>query len=66
MPELLPPTVALHASWLASRDEWGRRAHQDGAGLHDDDEVDSAAGFARWVGRRDTELGRTRRYWITL
>jgi predicted acetyltransferase len=51
MPELTPPTVRLHASWLAARDEWGRGAHQDGAGLHADDDVDSAAGFAAWAGR---------------
>jgi predicted acetyltransferase len=51
MPELIQPTVRLHASWLAARDEWGRGVHQDGAGLHADDEVDSATGFARWVGR---------------
>jgi predicted acetyltransferase len=51
MPELTPPTVRLHASWLAARDEWGRDTHQDGAGLHPDDDVDSAAGFAAWTGR---------------
>lgn len=51
MPELIQPTVRLHESWLASRDEWGRGAHQDGSGLREDDEVDSAAGFARWVAR---------------
>lgn len=51
MPELTPPTVRLRASWLAARDEWGRGAHQDGAGLHADDDVDSAAGFAAWAGR---------------
>ena len=51
MPELIQPTARLYESWLASREEWGRGAHQDGAGLRDDDDVDSAAGFARWVGR---------------
>lgn len=51
MPELISPTVRLHQSWLASRDEWGRGAHQDGAGRHADLDVDSTAGFARWVGR---------------
>ncbi|GAA4212669.1 GNAT family N-acetyltransferase [Actinocatenispora rupis] len=50
MPELIAPTVRLHASWLAARDDWGRGVHQDGSGLHETDEVDSAAGFARWVG----------------
>lgn len=49
VPELISPTVQCHESWLAAREEWGRGAHQDGAGLHRDDDVDSAAGFARWV-----------------
>jgi predicted acetyltransferase len=51
VPELISPSVRLRESWLASRDEWGLGAHQDGAGLHPDDDVDSAAGFAQWVGR---------------
>lgn len=51
MPELILPTVLLHDSWLESRDEWGRGAPQAGSGLRPGDEVDSAAGFARWVAR---------------
>lgn len=51
VPELISPTVRLRDSWLASREEWGRDVHQDGAGLRADDDVESAAGFARWVGR---------------
>lgn len=51
MPELIPPTVLLHDSWLDARDEWGRGVHQDGSGLRPEDEVDSAAGFSAWVGR---------------
>ena len=51
MPELFSPTSDLHRSWLASRDEWGRGVHQDGAGLHADDDVDTAAGFSAWVDR---------------
>jgi len=51
MPDLIEPTIRLRTSWLASRDEWGRGAHQNGAGLHADDDVDTAAGFAAWVGR---------------
>src|SRR5215468_7835021 len=51
MPELITPTVRLRESWLASRDEWGRDVHQDGAGLRADDDVDSVAGFALWVVR---------------
>ena len=51
VPELISPTVRLRESWLASREEWGREVHQDGAGLRAGDDVDSTAGFARWVGR---------------
>lgn len=49
MPELISPTVRLHAAWLAARDDWGRGVHQDGSGLRPTDDVDSAAGFAAWV-----------------
>ena len=51
MPELISPTTRLHDSWLASRDEWGRGVHQDGASLHADDDVDTDEGFAAWVSR---------------
>src|SRR5258708_27737269 len=51
MPELISPTTRLRDSWLASRDEWGRGTHQDGSGLHSDDEVDTFAGFTAWVER---------------
>jgi predicted acetyltransferase len=51
MPELITPTIALHRAWLAARDDWGRGVHQDGSGLHTDDDVDTSAGFAAWVAR---------------
>lgn len=51
MPELIFPTADLHKSWLEARDEWGAGAHQDGAGLQESDEVESAEGFAAWVER---------------
>ncbi len=51
MPQLLAPTADLHDAWLRSRDDWGRGTHQDGSGLRDEDDVDSADGFAEWVGR---------------
>jgi predicted acetyltransferase len=51
VPELVVPTVRLHAAWLAARDEWGAGVHQDGSGLEPSDEVDSPAGFAAWVAR---------------
>jgi predicted acetyltransferase len=49
VPELIPPTVRLHDSWLDARDDWGEGVHQDGAGLHPQDDVDTAGGFAAWV-----------------
>ncbi|MCX5207831.1 GNAT family N-acetyltransferase [Kitasatospora sp. NBC_00240] len=51
MPELIAPTVRLHAAWLEARGEWGPGAHEDGFGLRRSDEVDSSAGFAAWVAR---------------
>ncbi len=55
MPDLIPPTVRLHAAWLAAHDEWGPGAHEDGFGLLPSDEVDTPDGFAAWVARMDDE-----------
>ena len=55
MPELIAPTTRLHAAWIASRDEWGRGVHQDGAGFRPEDEYDTPEGFARWVRRLTDE-----------
>ncbi|MEH1098260.1 GNAT family N-acetyltransferase [Micromonospora sp. CPCC 205561] len=52
MPELIPPTVRLHAAFLECRDDWGPGLHEDGFGLTGDDDVDSPAGFASWVHER--------------
>ena len=51
MPELVAPTVSLHAAWLEAHHEWGPGVHEDGFGLHSSDEVDSPTGFAAWVAR---------------
>jgi predicted acetyltransferase len=51
MPELIAPTVRLHAAWLAAHEEWGPGQHEDGFGLRPSDEVGSPAGFADWVAR---------------
>jgi hypothetical protein len=45
MLELISPTIRLRRSWLASCEEWAG-VHQDGAGLHPDDDVDTPAGFS--------------------
>jgi predicted acetyltransferase len=55
MPELVTPTTRLHRQWLDARDDWGRAVHQDGSGLHAQDDVDSAAGFAAWIARLTRE-----------
>ncbi len=59
MPELVAPTVRLRGSWLAARAEWGPGVHQDGAGLHEDDDVDTPEGFAAWVARLHREADRS-------
>lgn len=55
MPELIAPTVRLHAPWLEAHDEWGPGVHEDGFGLLPSDEVDSPSGFAAWVARLTAE-----------
>ncbi|MEU4715850.1 hypothetical protein AB0F73_19625 [Micromonospora purpureochromogenes] len=40
MPELIAPTVHLHAAWLEAHDEWGPGVHEDGFGLLPSDEVE--------------------------
>lgn len=50
MPQLIAPTARLHRQWLESHADWGPGVHQDGSGLHEDDDVESADGFAAWVG----------------
>jgi len=49
MPELIGPTVRLHAAWLEAHEEWGPGVHEDGFGLEPGDEVESPSGFADWV-----------------
>ncbi len=64
--QLVAPTTRLHTAWLEAHREWGPGQHEDGFGLGPDDDVDSAAGFAAWVGRlldqahpeRATAMGR--------
>ncbi|GAB7051170.1 GNAT family N-acetyltransferase [Catenuloplanes indicus] len=51
MPELIPPTTALHAEWLAAHREWGPGTHEDGFGLLPMDRPETPAGFAAWIAR---------------
>lgn len=48
MPELVLPDIRFHESFLASHREWAG-ATQDGAGIHDDDDVVSPEGFETYV-----------------
>ncbi|MFC4783725.1 GNAT family N-acetyltransferase [Nocardioides sp. MAHUQ-72] len=63
MLELVLPDVARHAAWLASHREWGPGLHEDGFGIAADDDVESADGFAAWVGRQRS-LPAARAWWI--
>jgi predicted acetyltransferase len=54
VPELTSPTSRLRPSWLASNREWAGQ-HQDGSGLHEDDDTKTVQGFAAWVGRLTRE-----------
>lgn len=59
MPELILPTVDLHASWLEARDDWGRDTHQDGSGIRRGQDLDTAEGFAAWVEELRRQSDRT-------
>jgi predicted acetyltransferase len=75
MPELIAPSVRLHRSFLAARQEWGADAHQDGVGLRPVDDVETLDGFSAWVSRLNhqadatmpVDVGHVRstRWWIT-
>ncbi|ESP98076.1 Acetyltransferase (GNAT) family protein [Streptomyces sp. ADI96-15] len=51
MPQLIEPSPALHASWLAAEAEWEALGTQDGAGRHlvPDQGLETAEGFRRWT-----------------
>ena len=51
MPELVEPTTRLYTAWLGARDDWGPGTHEDGFGLHPEDDVETPDGFAAWVRR---------------
>jgi predicted acetyltransferase len=51
VPELVAPTVSLHAAWLEAHAEWGPGQHEDGFGLRSSDSVESRARFAAWIER---------------
>jgi predicted acetyltransferase len=51
MPSLLAPSARLHHAFREAHHEWGPGPHEDGFGLHLQDDVETAAGFAAWVSR---------------
>lgn len=48
MPQLVTPDIRFRDSFLDSHHEWAG-AQQDGAGLHGDEVLETATGFARYV-----------------
>ncbi|MDP9794857.1 RimJ/RimL family protein N-acetyltransferase [Catenuloplanes nepalensis] len=64
MPELIAPTTALHAAWLAAHREWGPGAHEDGFGLLPTDRPATVAGFAAFVARLEAGADRCTYRWI--
>jgi predicted acetyltransferase len=51
MPELVEPTTRLRTAWMAAREDWGPGIHEDGFGLHPEDDVETQDGFTAWVQR---------------
>ncbi|MDR7276283.1 GNAT family N-acetyltransferase [Catenuloplanes atrovinosus] len=64
MPELIPPTTALHAQWLVAHREWGPGSHEDGFGLLPIDRPETAAGFAAWIARLEAGSQHCTYRWI--
>ena len=51
MSNLIAPTSHFHAAWLEAHREWGSGQHEDGFGLAETDEIETAQGFEAWIGR---------------
>jgi predicted acetyltransferase len=49
--DLIVPSSILHLAWLEAHREWGAGRHEDGFGLGESDEIETAEGFAAWIGR---------------
>jgi RimJ/RimL family protein N-acetyltransferase len=61
--DLIAPNPTFHLSWLAAHREWGPGQHEDGFGLGEADEIDTADGFAVWIGHLGLQADCTFR-WI--
>jgi len=62
MLELVRPHAGAHAAWTEAHDEWGPGLHEDGFGITAHDDVDTEAGFVRWVDRVNAGPGAL--WWI--
>lgn len=51
--QLIRPSVGMYGAWIEAHAEWGPGLHEDGFGLTATDDVNTLAGFARWVERLD-------------
>lgn len=51
MLDLIAPRSGFHRAWLEAHREWGKGQHEDGFGLGETDEVETAEGFALWIDR---------------
>lgn len=59
MPDLIAPSSKFHLAWLEAHREWGAGQHEDGFGLGESDEIETAEGFAAWIGRLVTQSDST-------
>ncbi|SDS35919.1 GNAT family N-acetyltransferase [Microlunatus soli] len=62
--ELVLPTTELYTAWQEAHAEWGPGLHEDGFGLQESDDVDTAEGFARWIARLQAESDAGTCLWI--
>ncbi|MCZ4517120.1 GNAT family N-acetyltransferase [Rhodococcus ruber] len=61
---LVHPSHDLRDAWLDCRIEWGPGLHEDGFGLTEDDDVDSAQGFSDWIDRIRSDSDCTYRWMV--
>jgi predicted acetyltransferase len=59
VPDLIVPSSIFHLAWLEAHREWGAGQHEDGFGLCESDETETAEGFAAWIGRLVTQSDST-------
>jgi predicted acetyltransferase len=60
VPDLIAPSSSFHRAWLEAHREWGPGQHEDGFGLDETDEIETAEGFAAWIRRLIEQSDSTR------